>query len=298
MQLPPLPSIRFFEASARHLSVSLAAEELHVTPGAVTQQVRKLESYLGCRLFERRARGLALTPDGRAYHTACQEALAVIERATLALCAPRRQIILVSCTAGFAAQWLVPRLQKFLNGVPQIDVHVSTTSRKVDLAREGIHFAVRHGLGDYPGLESRLLLADELIPVCSPRFVAPRRTAGLADITPQRLLHDESREDWRLWSKAAGVVGLDGDAGVVFVDSNAVIEAALAGRGVALLRRSLVADELAGGRLLAIRVPPLHTPMAYRLVYQRETLVNPAMRAFHDWMLEQAGQQVLPVRNL
>jgi len=288
--LPPLPSIRFFEATARHLSVTLAAEELHVTPGAVTQQVRKLESFLGCALFERRARGLALTAEGRAYHAACQEALALIRRATAQLAKDRRQVILVSCTPGFAAQWLVPRLQDFLSGAPQIDVHVSTTNRKVDLAREGIDFAVRHGLGDHPGLQSRVLLADDLIPVCSPRLVAPRRSAVLADITAERLLHDEHRDDWRLWCEAADVHGLDCGGGIVFVNSNAAIEAALAGRGVALVRRSLVEPELASRRLLAVKVPALRTPLAYHLVYRAETLATPAMRGFFEWILAQAGQ--------
>jgi LysR family glycine cleavage system transcriptional activator len=284
MRLPPLPSLRFFEAVARRLSVTLAARELHVTPGAVTQQVRKLEDFLGCALFERRARGLTLTAQGRAYHAACQEALALIERATARLAADRRQIILVSCTPGFATQWLIPRLQDFLRGAPEIDVHVSTTHRPVDLARESIHFAVRHGLGDYPGLQSKTLLADELIPVCSPRLVAPRRSATRADITAERLLHDEHRDDWRLWCQAAGVDGLDCDGGIVFVDSNAAIEAALAGQGVALVRRSLVARELAARRLLAVKVPPLRTPLAYHLVYRAPTLADPAARAFFTWI--------------
>jgi LysR family glycine cleavage system transcriptional activator len=289
--LPPLPSIRFFEAVARRLSVTLAAQELHVTPGAVTQQVRKLEDFLGCALFERRARGLSLTAQGRAYHAACQEGLALIERATARLATNHRQVILVSCTPGFAAQWLIPRLQTFLSDAPQIDVHVSTTHRQIDLAREGIHFAVRHGLGDYPGLQSRELLADELIPVCSPRLVAPRRSATLADITAERLLHDEHRDDWRLWCEAAGVDGLDCNGGIVFVDSNAVIEAALAGHGVALVRRSLVAPELATRRLLAIKAPPLRTPLAYHLVYREPTLAAPAAHAFFEWLLGQAGKQ-------
>jgi LysR family glycine cleavage system transcriptional activator len=284
MPLPPLPSVRVFEAVARRLSVTLAAQELHVTPGAVTQQVRKLEDFLGCALFERRPRGLTLTAQGRAYHAACQQALTLIERATAELATQRRRIILVSCTPGFATQWLIPRLQDFLRDAPDIDVHVSTTHRPVDLAREGIHFAVRHGLGDYPGLQSKALLADGLIPVCSPRLVAPRRSATRADITAERLLHDERRDDWRLWCQAAGMDGVDGEGGIVFVDSNAVIEAALAGRGVALVRRSLVAQELATRRLLAVKGAALRTPLAYHLVYRAPTLADPAAHAFFTWI--------------
>lgn len=288
MKLPPLASIRFFDATARHLSVKLAAEELHVTPGAVTQQIRKLEQFLGHALFERRARGLALTEQGRDYHPACQEALTLIGRATEKLAATQPQVILVSCTPGFAAQWLVPRLQDFMRDARAIDVHVSTTNRKVDLVNESIHFAVRHGLGDYPGLKSQVLLADELIPVCSPRLAAPRRTARREDITDALLLHDEHREDWRLWCEAAGMRRLRCNAGIVFVNSNAAIEAALSGRGYALVRPSLVQQELASGRLLVVKGVKLRTPLAYHLVYRPETLIDPVARKFFDWILAQA----------
>lgn len=283
MQLPPLGSIRFFEATARLLSVKLAAEELHVTPGAVTQQVHKLEEFLGCALFERRSRALSLTEAGRTYFAACQESLGVLDRATSKITASR-QVILVSCTPTFAAQWLVPRLQQFLGTAPEVDVHVSTTHRKVDLAREGVHFAVRHGLGSYPGLVSRLLLDDDLIPVCGPRLIAPRRSAAQADITSERLLHDSRRDDWQLWAQAAGMQELDANQGVVFVDSNATIEAAVAGHGVALVRRSLVETELASRRLIAIKAPPLRATLAYYLVYREQTLEQPAMRKFFDWI--------------
>ncbi|MDH1701751.1 transcriptional regulator GcvA [Comamonas terrigena] len=288
MHLPPLSTVRSFEATARHGSAARAAEELHVTPGAISQQLRKLEDFVGQRLFERQARGLVLTDAGRVLLAGCQEALAALQRATAQL-RHQRQVLLVSCTPVFAAQWLVPRLQDFLQSAPEVDVHVSTTARLVDLAAEGVHFAVRHGLGRYAGLQARRLLDDDLQPVCSPLWVAHRPTAQAADITAAGLLHDGQRDDWQLWARAAGRLQLDTSQGIVFVDSNAAIEAALAGRGVALARRSMVVNELEQGRLLALQVPPLVTPLAYYLVFREPTLTQPAARRFHDWLLAQAA---------
>jgi len=288
MHLPPLSTVRSFEATARHGSAARAAEELHVTPGAISQQLRKLEEFVGQRLFERQARGLVLTDAGRVLLAGCQEALAALQRATAQL-RHQRQVLLVSCTPVFAAQWLVPRLQDFLQSAPEVDVHVSTTARLVDLAAEGVHFAVRHGLGRYAGLQARRLLDDDLQPVCSPLWVAHRPTAQAADITAAGLLHDGQRDDWQLWARAAGRPQLDTSQGIVFVDSNAAIEAALAGRGVALARRSMVVSELEQGRLLALQVPPLVTPLAYYLVFREPTLAQPAARRFHDWLLAQAA---------
>lgn len=288
MHLPPLSTVRSFEATARHGSAARAAEELHVTPGAISQQLRKLEDFVGQRLFERQARGLVLTDAGRVLLAGCQEALAALQRATAQL-RHQRQVLLVSCTPVFAAQWLVPRLQDFLQSAPEVDVHVSITARLVDLAAEGVHFAVRHGLGRYAGLQARRLLDDDLQPVCSPLWVAHRPTAQAADITAAGLLHDGQRDDWQLWARAAGRPQLDTSQGIVFVDSNAAIEAALAGRGVALARRSMVVNELEQGRLLALQVPPLVTPLAYYLVFREPTLAQPAARRFHDWLLAQAA---------
>lgn len=291
MRLPPLPTLRFFEAVARHLSVKSAAAELHVTSGAVSQQIRKLEEFLGRSLFERLPRGLQLTAAGVAYFDACRQALAVIGHATAQLTEAAHRPIVVSCTPSFAAQWLVPRLQGFLQAEPEADVHVSSTNRLVEPSQDGVHFAIRHGLGRYPGLQAETLVDDDLIPVCSPRLLAPRRTARIEDIASARLLHDEHRGDWRLWIEAAGLQGVDAAGGVVFVDSNAAIEAACAGQGFALVRQALVQAELRSRRLVAVKGPALRTPLAYRLVYRSEALIDPALRRFRDWLIDQSGDQ-------
>jgi len=291
MRLPPLIAVRFFEATARHLSVRRAAIELHVTPGAVSQQVRKLEEFLGCTLFERLPRGLALTRAGTDYQAACSDALAVIGHATSRVSMGARRVVLVSCTPGFAVQWLVPRLQDFQQHAASLDVHVSTTNRTIDLAGEGVHFAVRHGMGRYPGLRAEALLADDLVPVCSPRLVAPRRIARARDIDGPRLLHDEHRGDWRLWCEAHRMPRVNTEQGVVFADSNGAIEAAVAGRGFALVRRALIARELATRALIGVQAGTLATPLAYHLVYAAPALIDPELRRFRDWIVAQAGQE-------
>ncbi len=290
MKLPPLIAVRFFEATARHRSVREAARELHVTPGAVSQQVRRLESFLGCALFERLPRGLALTPAGLDYQAACGEALATIGHATARLAAGARRVVRVSCTPSFAAQWLVPRLQHFLQQAPALDVHVNSTYRKVDLLAEDMHFAVRHGLGHYPGLQAEWLLGDDLVPVCSPRLVAPREAARMEDLAGPLLLHDEFRDDWRLWCQAQGLGGVDCGQGVVFDGTHGAIEAAVAGRGFALVRRALVARELATRALVGVQAPPAQAPLAYRLVYRPEALIDPALRRFRAWIVAEGAE--------
>lgn len=290
MKLPPLIAVRFFEATARHRSVREAARELHVTPGAVSQQVRRLEDFLGCALFERLPRGLALTPAGMDYQAACGEALARIGHATARLAAGARRVVRVSCTPDFAARWLVPRLQLFLQHAPELDVHVNSTHRAVDLLAEDMHFAVRHGIGPYPGLHAEWLLDDDLVPVCSPRLVAPRLWAQLADITGPRLLHDGQRDDWRLWCHTQGLARVDSGQGVVFAGASGAVEAALAGQGFALVTRTKVARALATRALVGLQAPGVAAPLGYRLVYRPEALIDPALRRFRDWVVDEGAQ--------
>lgn len=285
MKLPPLTAVRFFEATARHLSVREAARELHITPGAVSQQVRGLESFLGCALFERLPRGLALTPAGKDYQVACGDALARIGHATARLAFGARRVVRLSCTPSFAAQWLVPRLQHFLQQASELDVHVNSTHRAVDLLAEDMHFAVRHGLGPYPALQAEWLVGDDLIPVCSPRLVAPRRWACLSEIDGPRLLHYAHRDDWRMWCQAQGLVRVDSGQGVVFGEVSGVVEAALAGQGFALVPRASVTRELASRVLVGAQAPAVQTPLGYRLVYRPETLIDPLLRRFRDWIV-------------
>ncbi|NUS71119.1 MAG: transcriptional regulator GcvA [Ensifer adhaerens] len=287
--LPSLASLRAFEATARHLSVTKAAQELNVTPGAVSLQVRELEQTLGVTLFERRPRQLVLTEDGSTYFATLRRAFRMMREATEELTARKRAPVLtVSCTPTFAAQWLVPRIGAFELQVPGIDVRISTTNRLTDFNSDGVDIAIRHGLGRYDGLVSERLIDDDPVPVLHPALRARNPLDMPGDLAAHVLLHDVHRQDWRLWLDAAGADGVDAGRGPVFVNSNGAIEAAKAGDGVALVRLSLVTRELAEGVLEAPFPEGVMTGLAYHLVYPPAALDRPPVTAFRAWIIEQA----------
>jgi LysR family glycine cleavage system transcriptional activator len=287
--LPPLNALRAFEASARLSSVQQAAHELNVTPSAVSQQVQNLERWVGFPLLERRARQLQPTAQGRAYLVTISAAFDQIAAATAELSAGRMQrSICITCTPGFAVQWLVPRLQHFQDQHPEVDVRIDASTRMLDLRVEDVDLAVRHGTGRYAGLVSEKLLDDDLIPVASPRLLAGRgRVRKPADLVQHRLLHIETRDDWRLWFAAQGM-DIDWRRGPLLVDTAIGVQAAIAGKGIILIRRSLAADELASGRLVAPLTQGLSKGTAYYLVYPPENMSQPAVRSFRAWLLEAA----------
>lgn len=293
-QLPSLASLRAFEATARHLSVTNAARELNVTPGAVSLQVRELEQTLGVTLFERRPRQLVLTEDGASYFATLRRAFRLMREATEELLARKRAPMLtVSCTPTFAAQWLVPRIGLFEQVMPGVDVRISTSNRLTDFRSDGVDVAIRHGLGRYEGLASERLIDDDPVPVIHPalRQKQPLDTPG--DLAHHSLLHDVHRQDWRLWLDAAGAEGVDAARGPVFLNSNGAIDAAKAGDGVALVRLSLVAREVADGVLVAPFPEGVMTGLAYHLVYPPAALDRPSVVAFRAWILEQARARSL-----
>ncbi len=293
--LPSLASLRAFEATARHSSVTKAAHELNVTPGAVSLQVRELEQTLGVTLFERRPRQLVLTEDGSTYFATLRRAFRMMREATEELTARKRAPVLtVSCTPTFAAQWLVPRIGAFELQVPGIDVRISTTNRLTDFDSDGVDVAIRHGLGRYDGLMSERLIDDDPVPVIHPALRAKKPLDRPEDLAGHALLHDVHRQDWRLWLDAAGVEGVDPGRGPVFVNSNGAIDAAKAGDGVALVRLSLVARELADGMLEAPFPEGVMTGLAYHLVYPPAALDRPPVVAFRSWIIAEArAQQVI-----
>ena len=291
MKQPPLHALMCFESAARHLSMKKAAEELCVTSSAVSQQITKLEDIIGVRLFIRSVRSLELTDEARIYLRAIRPAFSQIAEATRRLMNEGKpNKITISCTSGFAIQWLLPRLSGFEKENPGVEVQISTTNRQVDLLSEGIEFAVRHGIGHYPGLEAECLLNDCLRPVCSPRLISLEHPLSSAlDITRYTLLHDEHRMDWAVWFNAVGFSGVDTNNGPVFVDSNGVLEAALAGKGIALLRSSLVREELKSCSLINPMRTPVDSPIAYFLVYDESAILQPVSRRFRDWIIATAA---------
>lgn len=289
--LPPLNALRAFEATARLTSMQRAAHELNVTPSAISQQVQNLEEWLGFPLLERRARQIQPTVQGRAYLPAISAAFDQIAAATTELAAGRvPRSICITCTPGFAVQWLVPRLQQFQDLHPEIDVRIDASTRLLDLRTEDVDLAVRHGTGRYPGLVSEKLLDDDLIPVASPGLLSGRgRVKKPADLLQHRLLHIETRDDWRLWFAAQGIE-IDWRHGPLLIDTAIGVQAAVAGKGVILVRRSLIGDELTSKRLVAPLPQGLSKGMAYYLVYPPENVSQPAVRAFRAWLLEAVAE--------
>lgn len=289
-ELPSLKGLQAFEAAARYRSVTLASNELNVTPGAVSLQIRELEARLGVQLFFRKPRSIQLTREGERYYGALRTAFRMMREATAELTARSQITVLtLSCTPTFAVQWLMPRLPSFQQQHPHVDVRISVTNRLVDFARDDVDLAVRHGFGQYEGLESIRFIDDSTLPVCSPQLLEKYGSLQeAADLKAAPLLHDENRNEWRRWLEAAGASDVDASGGTVFIDSNGALDAAKAGHGIALTRRSLVSRELAEGALIAPFGKDMASTLAYFFVYPRRMLDNPDLVMLIEWMLSEA----------
>lgn len=289
-RLPPLATLRAFEAAGRHASFVRAAEELSITPAAVSQQVRALEGHLGVLLFVRRARGVELTSAGAEYARALGSLLDQLALATERVRRPEQpRRLTIATTPSFAAHWLMPRLAGFLELHPEWDVRLSTSNTIAEFARQDIDVAVRYGAGVWPGLRAQLLLTAELFPVCSPAFHQGARALRVpADLRPRTLLR-LPKDEWPKWLEAAGLGDRQAE-GPQFSDAGLLTQAAVAGQGVALGQSVLVADELAAGRLIepfALRIP---SGMSYYLVAPSETFQSPKVTAFHGWLRNALAQ--------
>jgi LysR family glycine cleavage system transcriptional activator len=292
MDLPPLNALRSFEAAARQLSFTRAAQELHVTQTAVSHQMRLLEEHLGVRLFLRLPRRLVLTSEGRAYARELGRVFERIGDATAALQSrPGREVLAVTSLPSLAARWLVPRVGGFLDAHPQIDLRLVATERPVDFTRESLDLGIRWGYGRWAGLVSEKLMEDECFPVCSPTLLPRRRRLALADLARLTLLHDDSPDDWRRWLRAAGAAGIDAERGHVLTDASLTMQLAVAGRGIALGRRVLVQGELAAGLLVRPFAVSIPSEPAYYLVSSPPTADLPRVRAFRDWLFDQVSDE-------
>lgn len=297
-RLPPLNALRAFEAAARHLSLSRAAEELHVTPAAVSHQVKALEEALGVKLFRRVSRGLALSAAGQALLPPLSEGFdRLLEGVDEVRRADERRPLTVSVAPSFGAKWLVPRLERLREAHPDLDVRIDANPRVVDLEREDIDVALRYGPGDYPGLHVEHLMSDEVVPVCAPQLVHgehPLREP--ADLAHHVLLHheqplgDQSYPDWRMWLLAAGVQGVDASRGPRFTIATMALQAAQDAQGVALIGRALVARDVAAGRLVqpfqGVGVP---LRFAYWVVSPPRNAQLPRVKAFREWLHREAA---------
>lgn len=290
-RLPPLNALRAFECAARHLSFTRAAAELHVTQAAISHQVKALEEYLGLKLFRRLNRALLLTEEGQAYAASLNEAFALMQHATGRLYALQAASPLtVSVLPSFAARWLVPRLGRFRQRWPDADLLIDPSTRLADLQGGEVDVAIRYGRGRYPGLHAERLLGEALFPVCSPQLLASAgQLAQAADLARLPLLHDDDHGDWLAWLDAVGAKNVQAMRGSVFTDSSLLLQAAIAGQGVAMARGVLADDALREGLLVRPFPQSLPVELAYHLVCLPERAQQPKIARFRDWLMDEAS---------
>ena len=300
-RLPPLNALRAFEAAGRHLSFRKAAEELNVTPAAISHQVKALEAFFGAPLFRRLTRALLLTDTGQAALPLLGEGFDRLAEAAAGMRSHEDgPLLTVSVAPSFAAKWLVPRLDRFRAAYPEFDMRVDATDTVIDFARDTADVAVRYGDGNYPGLRTDCLMSEVSSPVCSPRLLEgahPLRTPD--DLRHHTLLHidwkveNEAAPNWRMWLLAAGVRGIDATRGLRFNQESMTVQAAIEGNGVALGSNVLVDDDVAAGRLvrpfdLSLSDPP---EFSYYVVCPEASVDRPKVAAFRSWVIAEAKRQ-------
>jgi LysR family transcriptional regulator, glycine cleavage system transcriptional activator len=299
-RLPPLNALKAFEAAARHESFTRAAQELCVTQGAVSHQVKALEAELGLKLFNRERQRLVITEAGRGYLAIVRDAFDRIADGTERLLQRQRGgALTVSVSPNFAAKWLVHRLGRFADIHPEIDLRVSATPTHIDFAREDIDIAIRHGDGTSSGLHLTRLCVEELFPVCSPKLLAGRN--GLRkpdDLGRFTLLHVNDRQGWSQWLSFAGVTGVDAARGPILNQISMAIDAAVDGQGLALARSALAAWDLLGGRLVRPFELAMPAPYGYWIVCPQATAKLPKIVAFSEWLLAEAAEDARQLSRL
>jgi LysR family transcriptional regulator, glycine cleavage system transcriptional activator len=293
---PSLSALRAFETAARTLTFTGAAEELNQTQGAISHQVNMLEARLGLKLFLRDARGLRLTEAGQKYLPLVRDALDRLRTAEELIRPINLSVLTVTMSPSFASKWLVPRLGRFSVTHPNIDLRIGASLHHVDLTREDIDLAVRHGSGDWPELHVTRLCAEELFPACSPsllRTSPPIRTP--ADLAGHVLIHDRSRQRWRDWLVAFGVECPDTERGPVFDQTAFAIDAAVSGQGIALARTALASLDLIAGRLVRPLAEAMPAEFTYWILCRKSIADAEKITQFRSWLLDQvqADQRAL-----
>lgn len=288
-KLPPLAALRAFALAAQHLSIKRAADALHVTPGAISQQIKNLEDALGTRLFTRLNRRIELTAAGAAYLPAIRAAFEEIAGATARLRATRQRLH-VSAPPSFAAHWLVRRLNRFRAHHPELELALEASTGLANFRDDGVDLAIRYGRGRYPGLRSDRLFAVRLVPVCSPALLRGRTKAVRLDVLRDHpLLHDVARRNWRPWLQAQKLTGIDAQRGPSFSDQTFLLQAAVLGQGIALAPDVLVADDLAEGRLVQLSDAGCPTQSSYWCVSPEGEDDGGKVALFRTWLLAEAG---------
>lgn len=297
--IPGLQSLKAFDAAARHLNFTRAAQELNVTPAAVSHQIKELEESVGAILFQRTSRFMQLTRQGQVLKPAVADALDGLTRALQRIRQSDNPTqVRVTASPSIAAKWLVPRLDRFLESSPGADVRIDVSSEPLDFEREDVDVAIRFGEGIYPGLTVDKLFQDTVFPVCSPELLKGRRPLKEPrDLLAFTLIHLDYEAqgavwpNWRMWMLAAGIKDFNDSRGLHFSQTSLAIQAALDGHGVALGDSTLAADDLAAGRLIKPFSLSLRSPaqFAYHLITRRDSSDRPMTRAFRDWIIAEAA---------
>jgi LysR family glycine cleavage system transcriptional activator len=283
-RLPPMQALRAFDAAARAGSLTRAAESLHLTHGAISHQIKALEEEFGVKLVERSGRGIRLTGEGERFAARLRTVLAELGDAVRKVTEqgnPRQ--LRLSTLPSFAARWLLPRIARFFKAHPDIDLEIRSSNGLVDFRRDDVDVAIRHGMGQWPGLVAEHLLDDVFFPVCSPRLGngrLPKRPADLAKVT---LLRGEG-EQWKPWFEAAGLDWPEPTRGPLYSDSSHMLQAAADRQGVAIARTSLLGNDLRNGVLVRLFDIEVVSPRRYYVVYPPRMAASPKLDAFRRWL--------------
>lgn len=296
-RLPPLNSLRAFEAAARHLSFTKAAEELFVTQAAISHQIKALEEFLSVQLFIRRNRKLLLTDEGQTYWPKIRDIFEKLVNATEQIKAKGATgSLTVSVIPTFATLWLVPRLSEFSELYPDIDVRIKASDTEVDFVREDVDIAIYYGDGEYSSLHTERLFEEHLMPVCSPSLLEKKPLETMEQLKDHTLLHDASTDEWRMWIKHAGAEGVNLEHGPVFSHSGMVLQAARHGQGIAIGHSVLTEMDLESGRLVAPFDVVVDSGNSYDLVCPMNSHDRPKIVAFREWLMSKVqgdGEDVL-----
>ncbi|MGE5203806.1 MAG: transcriptional regulator GcvA [Acidobacteriota bacterium] len=287
--LPPFAALRAFEAAARHLSFTRAAEELHLTHGAISHQMKALEAQLGVPLFRREGKRLFLSDAGQHFASRVRGVLSELAESVAEVAGPRDpQVLTLSLLPSFASLWLIPRLAGFHAAHPEFDLDIRASHALAEFGRDGVDLAIRIGGGGWPGVVAEKLFDEEVFPVASPRLndgVLPRRPSELGDFT---LLRSE-RQPWTPWFRAMGLARGEPRRGPIFSDETLMLQAAVERLGIALARGAMVAADLDAHRLVRLFPKRVPSATAYYLVYPRAAATLPKVRSFRKWILSEAA---------
>lgn len=284
--LPSLNAVRMFEAAARHLNFTRAGEELNVTQGAVSRQIKLLEEQLGCKLFHRNGPNLKLSESGEEFQVVVDDSLAIIRRGTTRL---RRRassaIITVSILPSFASKWLLGRLSSLEKMHPDISLHLAASYKVVNFALDSdVDVAIRIGKGEWPGVYVAQITEGEMFPVCAPELAKTIKRPE--DILNHRLIMEvPPYDEWHRWFEFAGL-SFSPDGARVYDDTTLLVQGAIEGQGVSLCRKEFIEDCLESGCLVKPLDISIVSEYQYYFVCPQERLKESSIRALHDWMLQ------------